>query len=215
MPMIEKVSVISNIGKFSSFNQEEDFQCRENNKQKCNIIFGFNGSGKTILSNVISLFEDNLFINEDQKRKIYDSIKNSNKDSSAELRFQGGTKIKYSFENPHNKEIYVFNFNFVVEHVFDGSMGRMKKFSRSVGRITNEKINSINKKIEDLNEKKEHLSKENNRIYEEYKSKIQHQNKIFQRTLTDKNKRLTPKSPDKLPELSTSNRHNQSTRIRF
>ena len=81
--MISKISKLDKIGKFSTINQEKVFQYGGKG-QNCNIIFGFNGSGKTILSNSISFFADNSFISEDEKKEIFNDIKNKD-DSFVEL----------------------------------------------------------------------------------------------------------------------------------
>src|SRR3989304_10006774 len=113
--MIIKISKLDRIGNFSTINQEKAFQYGGKG-QNCNIIFGFNGSGKTILSNSISCFADNSFISEDEKKEIFDDIKNED-DSMVELELQGNSKIKYPANNTHSKSIYIFNSNFVATHV--------------------------------------------------------------------------------------------------
>ena len=64
--MIKKISKINKIGCFLTFVQEKDFQYGDNN---CNIIFGFNGSGKTTISNILSFFANNSFLDEDDKEE--------------------------------------------------------------------------------------------------------------------------------------------------
>jgi AAA15 family ATPase/GTPase len=104
--MISKISKLDKIGKFSSITQERDFKYGGKG-QNCNIIFGFNGSGKTTLSNTISFFADNSFISEEEKKEIFDDIKNDD-NSIIELSLQGNSNIKY----PASICIILKNFKF-------------------------------------------------------------------------------------------------------
>lgn len=170
---IKKLSKLENVGKFSNFKHNQDFRYGSGKSQNCNIVFGFNGSGKTTLSNVVSLFSKNSFLTEEEKKIIYDEIKNSD-DSTIELELQGNSKAKYPSNNPHNKDFYVFNSNFVSSHVFDGKKGRIKKFSNVRGEIGSDETRAINKKIEELTNEKDALEMENallDKRYEEIKKR--------------------------------------------
>lgn len=186
--MISKISKLDKIGKFSSINQEENFKYGGKG-QNCNIVFGFNGSGKTTLSNAISFFADNSFISEDEKKEIYDDIKNGD-DSIVELSIQGGSPIKYPANSAHSKNIYIFNSNFVATHVFNGTKGKLKKFSNIGGEIKNKEIDNINQQIETLDEEKKKLESENTKFDEKHEEITKSRSKSFGKTLTDKNKRL-------------------------
>lgn len=186
--MISKISKLDKIGKFSSVNQEKVFQYGGKG-QNCNIVFGFNGSGKTTLSNVISFFADNSFISEDEKKEIYDDLKNGN-DSVVELDLQGNSKIKYPATSTHSKNIYIFNSNFVATHVFNGTKGKLKKFSNIGGEIKNKEIDSINEQIGKLVEEKTKLEIENEKLDEKHAEITKARSTSFGKTLTDKNKRL-------------------------
>lgn len=186
--MISKISKLDKIGKFSSINQEKVFQYGGKG-QNCNIVFGFNGSGKTTLSNAISFFADNSFISEDEKKEIYDDIKNDD-DSVVELDLQGNSKIKYPATSTHSKNIYIFNSNFVATHVFNGTKGKLKKFSNIGGEIKNKEIDNINQQIETLDEEKKKLESENTKFDEKHEEITKSRSKSFGKTLTDKNKRL-------------------------
>ncbi|MDD3999834.1 MAG: AAA family ATPase [Bacilli bacterium] len=169
--MIKKISKLDKIGKFSSITQERDFKYGGKG-QNCNIIFGFNGSGKTTISNIISFFADNSFISEEEKKEVFDDIKND-ETSIVELSLQDNSNIKYP-NNIHCKNFYVFNSNFVTTHVFDGTKGRLKKFLNIGGEIKNKDIDSINQQIKTLEEEKEKLEKENAKMdnrFEEIKKK--------------------------------------------
>ena len=186
--MISKISKLDKIGKFSSINQEENFKYGGKG-QNCNIVFGFNGSGKTTLSNAISFFADNSFISEDEKTEIFDDIKNGD-DSVVELDLQENTKIKYPATSTHSKNIYIFNSNFVATHVFNGTKGKLKKFSNIGGEIKNKEIDNINEQIGKLSEEKTKLEIENEKLDEKHTEITKTRSTSFGKTLTDKNKRL-------------------------
>lgn len=186
--MISKISKLDKIAKFSSITQEKVFQYGGKG-QNCNIVFGFNGSGKTTLSNAISFFADNSFISEDEKKEIYDDIKNGD-DSIVELSTQGNSIIKYPANSAHSKNIYIFNSNFVATHVFNGTKGKLKKFSNIGGEIKNKEIDNINQQIEVLDEEKKKLENENTKLSEKHEEITKTRSKSFGKTLTDKNKRL-------------------------
>jgi wobble nucleotide-excising tRNase len=186
--MISKISKLDKIGKFSSITQERDFKYGGKG-QNCNIVFGFNGSGKTTLSNTISFFADNSFISEEEKKEIFDDIKN-NDDSFVELVLQGNSNIKYPANSVHSKNFYIFNSNFVATHVFNGTKGRLKKFSNIGGEIKNKEIDNINQQIEVLDEERKKLESENKKFNEKHEEITKEKSKGFGKTLTDKNKRL-------------------------
>lgn len=181
--MINKISKLNKIAKFSFINQEKAFQFGEKGRN-CNIIFGFNGSGKTTLSNAISFFADNSFINDDEKKEIYDDIKNSD-DSVVELDLQGNSKIKYPDANTYSKNIYIFNSNFVASHVFNGTKGKLKKFSNIRGEIKNKEINNINEQIDKLSKEKTKLEIENEKLDDKFEEVRQRRSQSFNKTLAN------------------------------
>lgn len=189
--MIKKFEKLENLGRFPAITQEKDFIYGD---QNCNVIFGFNGSGKTTLSNSLSFFSDNSFLSEDEKKAIFDDVKN-NATATVELKLQDGNICKYPAA-PHAKKIYVFNTNFITTHVFDGTKGRLKKFSNVSTEIRNETINKIKEKIAELERENKQLDQAQGLLDERLKSINQANSSHFNKTLTDKGKRLT--SPDLL-----------------
>src|SRR3989338_9343399 len=181
--MISKISNLDKIGKFLSFNQEKVF-LYGGKGQNCNIVFGFNGSGKTTLSNAISFFADNSFISEYEKKEIYDDIKNGD-DSIVELSTQGNSIIKYPANSAHSKNIYIFNSNFVATHVFNGTKGKLKKFSNIGGEIKNKEIDNINQQIETLDEEKKKLENENTKLDEKFEEIKKRRSQSFNKTLSN------------------------------
>ncbi len=198
--MIKKISKLQ-IANFpvtgeEKFNQEEEFQFGQKGNN-CNIVLGLNGSGKTTLSNAISFFGDNLFISEDEKKEIFNDIKNAD-NSSVELNIQGKSTIKYPVGHGHNKNIYVFNSNFVSTHVFNGTKANLRKFSKTSGEIKTKEIDNINYQLNKLNEKKEKLGKENEEIDEKHKEINKNESKLFGEILTDKNKNIRTQKLDNI-----------------
>lgn len=188
--MILKISKLNKIGKFSDINQGKEFYYGGKGKN-CNIIFGFNGSGKTTLSNSISFFADNTFITEEEKKEIFEDLKN-NDDSVVEMNIQGNSTIKYPSSNIHSKNIYIFNQNFVSTHVFNGTKGNLKKFTNISGEIKNKEIDNVNEQIESLNKEKSSLVDENKKLNDKHEEITKVKSNVFGKTLTDKNKKILP-----------------------
>lgn len=174
---------------FANFNQEEDFIYGEKGGN-CNIVFGFNGSGKTTITNAISFFSDNSFLTEDEKKEIYRDLQISS-EGNIELSLQGKSTIKYPASSEHSKNICVFNPNFVSTHVFDGTKGKIRKFSNIGGSVSNPAIDKINKELEEKIKQKKDKNTENEKLEKEQKKITQRRSNDFSKTLTDKNKRIT------------------------
>ena len=187
--MIKKISKVHKIGKFANFKQEQDFKYEKG--QNCNIIFGFNASGKTTLSNLFSFFANSSFINEDRKKNIYNDIKNET-NSLVEITLQDNNKIKYPSSKIHSKSIYIFNSNFITSHVFNGTKANLKKISNISGEIKNIAIKNINERIDRLNKEKMNAEQEIEQSDRKYDIISKSKSKEFEKNLTDKNKRLTP-----------------------
>jgi len=185
--MIRKIEKLENLGRFSAIAQEKDFLYGE---QNCNIIFGFNGSGKTTLSNALSFFADNSFISEDEKKAIFDDVKNSSS-ATVELKLQDGNVCKYP-ASQHSKKVYVFNSNFITTHVFDGTKGKLKKFSNVNTEIRNETVSKAKERIIALESERNKLEQSQGILDARLKSINQVNSSHFNKTLTDKGKRLTP-----------------------
>jgi len=186
--MIKKISKLDKIGKFYGISQEIDFQFGENG-QNCNIVFGFNGSGKTTISNSLSLFAHNSFISEEEKKEIFNDVKNSD-ESFAELDLQGSSTIKFPANRAHNKNIFIFNPNFVAAHVFNGTRSYLKKFSNISAEIKNKEIDTINEQIENNLKEKSKLEEENKKFDEKHEELTKAKSISFGKSLTDKNKKI-------------------------
>ena len=51
-------------------------------------------------------------------------------------------------DNQNNKNIYVFNTNFIADHVFDGQQGRIQKFNVVETVLEDPEIKTLNNRIE-------------------------------------------------------------------
>ena len=187
---LKEIKKIDDIGRFSTFEQEKDFQSGDNN---CNIIFGFNGSGKTTISNIISFFGNNSFIDEDDKKEIFEDIKNK-EESLVEIELGDGNKIKYPANSAHDKSIYVFNSNFVATHVFNGTKGKLKKFKNVSAEIKNKEIERINNEILTIENERKKLEDSNKNLDSKHKEITKRRSKEFAKSLTDKNKSIQPQN---------------------
>lgn len=184
--MIKKIDSITGLGKFTEFNQQLAFTHGQNN---CNIIFGSNGSGKTTISNILSFYGNNQFISENEKKELFEDIKCTN-DANTNINI-GNSSIKYPANNTQNKDIFVFNSNFVVNHIYNGVISNMKKFTSTGIELKNKEIDQINSEIDKLNKEKEKCIHTIEQVDNQLESVFKVLNADFSNSLTDKNKRLT------------------------
>ena len=187
--MISKISKIIGVGKFNAISQDSAFRYGEKG-QNCNIVFGFNGTGKTTISNALAFFADNSFISEEEKSEIFDDLKSS-ENAAVKIKLDDGNECAYPSPNrPHSKSIYVFNANFVAAHVFDGTKGTLRKFSNISGEIGSKEIGAMGETIDQLSVERALLQRENDRIDTAQDEIRKRRSASFAKTLTDKNKRL-------------------------
>ncbi len=137
---IAKINKINNAGIFSSYTWPANSQ--ELSFKKINLVYGYNGSGKTTLSNIIGLFSedhDELEV----KRIEYGLAADPSKPLIIEIDWDGKT----ANHPADRKKLYVFNSAFIVDHVYDGTQAKVKKFKNVV---TKEQLsNPTLKKIEE------------------------------------------------------------------
>jgi len=157
--MITKIDSLEYIGKFQKFEWHSDVPFFS----KVNLIFGYNGSGKTLISNVFRLFSKQR---EDESDLLFKELSNES-NARIEISFDG-KKIYYS-PAAEKQDIYVFNSDFVSEHVYDGTVAKCKEFDSSI--VTREQLrnpqiakieqelNILNKKHQERQNQKEKLEK--------------------------------------------------------
>ena len=161
--MIKKIIELKNIGRFVNFQQMQDFAIRaKEHTNNCNIIFGFNGSGKSTISNVLSLFGDGSF-SKNKPDVLHDITRDESDIPSIKLELQDGRKLLYS-DTIREGPIYVFNSNFVSDHVSNG----VRKFNGANDGLTTPELQDINNKIDELEKNKKDLNKEIERLETEF-----------------------------------------------
>ncbi|RLC34554.1 MAG: hypothetical protein DRH33_09190, partial [Candidatus Nealsonbacteria bacterium] len=160
--MINKIDLLNKIAKFERFTwhpKTDDFS-------KVNIVFGYNGSGKTAISNVFRLFSKQI---DNQSDLLFQELSNDSS-SIAEITFNG-TKVKYG-TNIDKKDIYVFNSDFIADHVYDGTIANIKEFDSSVvtqEQLKNPKISQLENKIDKLKKDNESKNKQKELLDDKFK----------------------------------------------
>ncbi len=145
--MITKINELKYICNFQCFlwqNKIPEFS-------KVNIIFGYNGSGKTVFSNVFKLFSTK----EDTANLLFSELASNDSDASVEIAIDK-KKIKYK-DSCLKKDIYVFNSDFITKHVYDGTKANISEFDSAVTtkeQLTNPKIQHLEEEINKLEQNK-------------------------------------------------------------
>ena len=160
--MINKIDLLDKIAKFERFtwhSELDDFS-------KVNIVFGYNGSGKTVISNVFRLFSKQI---DNQSDLLFQELSNDSS-SIVEITFNG-TKIKYGI-NVDKKDIYVFNSDFIADHVYNGTTAIIKEFDSSVvtqEQLKNPKISQLENEIDTLKKDNESKNKQKELLDDKFK----------------------------------------------
>lgn len=158
--MIKKIEEINKLGIFDSY----QWKCsKEFNRY--NICFGFNGSGKTTLSNLFNLIASNTNFSQEEKKELFEDIKTVN--LGAEVKFSSNL-VYPPQNNQNNKNIYVFNSNFIANHVYDGTVGKMSKFNVKETVLEDPTIKNLNTEIETKTTEKKNKEAEKTKITEKF-----------------------------------------------
>ncbi|MBX2842031.1 MAG: AAA family ATPase [Flammeovirgaceae bacterium] len=144
--------------------------------EKFNILFGFNGSGKTTLSNLYNLFSTNSICPVEEKKSLFNAYK-KDENSFAQIQWNSREKLKFSATSLATslKKIFVFNQNFVSDHIFDGKSGNVQKFNISSTTLENPEIKALTYEIEN----KEEDLKKNQSLIQSFKIKYNSFKKIY------------------------------------
>jgi len=138
--MIKKIEEIKKLGIYDTY----QWKCsKEFNRY--NICFGFNGSGKSTLSNLFNLVASNGIFTQEQKNELFKDLKTSENESSVKFKSDLTYPVK---PNQDNKKIYVFNSNFIANHVYDGTVGKMTKFNVTETVLEDPTIKTLNENID-------------------------------------------------------------------
>lgn len=158
--MIKKIEEINKLGIFENY----QWKCSKG-FSRYNICFGFNGSGKSTLSNFFNLVTTNGIFSAEQKEELFKDLKTTENDS--EVKFKNN--LIYPLKpNPENKKIYVFNSNFIANHVYDGTVGKMSKFNVKETVLEDPTIKMLNTDIETKTTEKTNKEAEKTKITEKF-----------------------------------------------
>ena len=168
---IKKIELINKLGIYDNYS----WNCTKEFK-RYNICFGFNGSGKSTLSNLFNLISANSIIPNEQKEGLYKDLKTTENES----RIKFSNNLTYpANQNQENKKIYVFNSNFVSNHVYDGTVGKMSKFNVKETVLEDPTINKLNIQIDSKNEEKKSLQLEEKKIASKFDEVKRKYNAVF------------------------------------
>jgi wobble nucleotide-excising tRNase len=185
-----KIAKIKRLGVFEDYS----WKCSEDFKD-INIFFGFNGSGKSILSNLFNLLARNENFPREKKSLLFEDLKRSN-DAILRMSHSNGENLSYpQTGEQNNKNIFVFNTNFITEHVFDGQIGRIKKFNIAETVLEDPEIKKINLEIESITKEKEKNETDQQELLNKFVVLKQAYNSRFRESFPNKNLRI-PNFPD-------------------
>ena len=169
--MIKKIEEINKLGIFDSY----QWKCsKEFNRY--NICFGFNGSGKSTLSNFFNLIGTNGNFSQEQKRKLFNDIKTTENGSGVKFK----NNLTYPTKpNQENKKIYVFNSNFIANHVYDGTVGKMSKFNVKETVLEDPTIKKLNTDIDTKTTERKNKEAEKTKITEKFDETKRKYNAVY------------------------------------
>lgn len=159
--MIKKIEEIKKLGIFDSY----QWKCSKDFSRH-NICFGFNGSGKSTISNLFNLIASNGIFTQEQKDELFKDLKTTENESSVKFKSDLTYPVK---PNQDNKKIYVFNSNFIANHVYDGTVGKMTKFNVTETVLEDPTIKQINADIDTKTKEKENKEADNKEIEDKFK----------------------------------------------
>ena len=119
--MIKRINKIRNFGVFEDYRRSGDIRDFEEK----NIIYGWNYSGKTTLSRLISYLDKNIEIEDDYK------------DIEFEVELKDGTKINNNNRVTSTLQVQVFNSDFVKDNLHFGISDRINGIKFAVGNTGN------------------------------------------------------------------------------
>lgn len=135
--MIKRINKIKNFGVFEDYRRSGNIRDFEEK----NIIYGWNYSGKTTLSRLISYLDKNVEIEDDYK------------DVEFEVELEDGSKIDNNNRNTSTLQVQVFNSDFVKDNLHFGISDKINGIKFAVGDTGNilEQIERIDNYITKAN----------------------------------------------------------------
>jgi wobble nucleotide-excising tRNase len=150
------ITSIQTIKKISCF---DDFELKDNRPfQKVNIFYGNNGSGKTVISNILYLLSRHCKDKTDLLKELIDS------DSELEVITDTG-KITQKNISEKKLDLYAFNSKFISDSVYNGTTSNVDSFSSDI-KLTNKEISAIDEKLIKLQTRQKKLNDWNDKIQE-------------------------------------------------
>lgn len=185
--MINSIDKIKNFGCFIDFTKSSDLK----EFKLINVLYGANGTGKSTLSNLLYCLSKNC-PNKSQLLEEY-----CEETTEIEIKTSFG-KIKKNKIKDCEEDIYVFNTNFINEHVFNGTDANIAPFKATI-KLTNQEIEKIDRKLLNLSKGEKLLSKiklkleeKHNGIWTKYK------NEFSQRIIGPRLTKVEPKITDSI-----------------
>jgi len=185
--MIKSIEKLHNFGCFTNYTKESGL----NQFAKVNILYGANGTGKSTLSNLLYCLSS--------KCPNKSQLLNEYIDESTELELETEVgKIKKNNVAASAEDIYVFNNNFVNEHIYNGTETNVASFDATI-KLTNSAIESFDNRLKQLKLRetylstiKEALSAKHKSIWNKYKTEFS--NRIVGPRLTNVQPKITDSS---------------------
>lgn len=161
--MIKKIEQIEKVSCFDSFQWTEIQEF-----DKYNFMFGFNGSGKTTLSNIFNLITSKTNYPEEKKGELFKDLMNND---SGKIKVNACNNQKLTYPptaDQNNRNVFVFNSNFISDHVYDGTKGNLKKFNVLSTELNEPEIKKVTDKIETVEESIKELNIKIKKVEDEY-----------------------------------------------
>jgi hypothetical protein len=105
---------------------------------------------------------------EDKKKELFEDLKNT---ESSKIKVVVGNNQKLTYpptESQNNRNVFVFNSNFISDHVYDGTKGNLKKFNVSSTELNDPEIKKITNNIEGKEEIIKGLNKKTKKAEEDF-----------------------------------------------
>ena len=198
MNLLKKIDHVESLGVFDAYkwNCKQEFG-------KQNLFFGFNGSGKTTLSSLFNLLNTESNFSKDQKEKLFNDLKTKN---GASFKVADNTKKSLSYppiQGQNNVKTFIFNSNFIADHVFDGQSSKLQIFNVSETVLENPDIKKIDNEIEEQATQKSNLQKRTDKLEEDFSTLKTKWNKKFRKAFPNQSLKIGTSIPS-LTSLSAS-----------
>ncbi|MBQ4818620.1 AAA family ATPase [Aquimarina sp. MMG016] len=180
--MIESIEKIENLGCFSKYEKPEQLKSFD----VVNTFYGANGTGKSTLSNLLYCLSKHC----PNKNELIEEYFETN--TEIEIITSEG-KITKNNISKINKDIYVFNTNFITEHIFNGTDANISSFDATI-KLTNKKIDVIDAHLRVLKARLDYIQEVSSKLNTKFDNTWGIYKKEFQERVVGP--RLTNVKPD-------------------